>query len=163
MGESQQIARVTISQKTILKIKDVYDFMYDLVTSQGFDVSEKEFIKKDTESSFEWDCYRWVDDYVQFKIWLKCKISEESQVKVKRDGVTEPMIKADVKLVMKGSLITDWQGRWEAKSPILKFLKGLYDHFLFGPMINEKKKALIDMIYINENEVKSFFELPRYM
>ncbi|HLE06737.1 MAG TPA: hypothetical protein VI790_05250, partial [Candidatus Nanoarchaeia archaeon] len=82
MGESQQVAKVTVSQKTILKIKDVYDFIYDLVTSQGFDVVEKEFIKKDTESSFEWDCYRWVDDYVQFKIWLKCKISEESQVKV---------------------------------------------------------------------------------
>ncbi|MFA5406056.1 MAG: hypothetical protein WC307_01750 [Candidatus Nanoarchaeia archaeon] len=162
MSEEQQVAKAVISQQSVFKIKDFYDFLYDLVKSIGFDTIEDEFRKSPEETVFEWTCLRWVDDYIKFKIWIKVKITDAKGVKVKRGEIAESMSKASVDMTIKGFIVTDWQNRWENK-PLIKLLKGFYDKYLFKPIIEDQRKTINSKVYLIENEVKSFFELPRFM
>jgi len=162
MSEEQEIVSVKVNQKSVFKVKDFYSFVFELVNSQGFDIFEKVFKKDGNDTVFEWDCYNWVDDYVKLKIWLKCSIRGAERVKVKRQGIAESMEKASVEIKIKGKIITDWNDRWEA-NPLVKFLKGLYDKYLFKPSFEQYKKTVTDNVYLIENEIKSFFELPRFM
>jgi len=162
MPEEQQIVKVVIDKQSVFKIKDLYDFSYNLVTSLGFDVFEKFFIKKGDDTVFEWDCWRWVDDYFAYKIWLKVKVLGAKSVKVKRGGIEEPMQKAEVKVTIKGKFVTDWQRRWGA-NPLTKFFKGLFDKYLMGSTVDARRKELKDKVFLVENELKSFFDLPRFM
>jgi len=162
MSEEQQVAKAVVSQQSVFKVKDFYEFLYDLVKSLGYDIIEDEFRKDGGETVFEWSCFRWVDDYLKFKIWIKAAITDAKSVKVKRGGVTESMSKAKASMTIKGFVVTDWQNRWE-NNPLIKFLKGVYDKYLFKPVLDDQKKILKDKVYLIENEVKSFFELPRFM
>ncbi len=162
MSEVQQIAKIVIQKKSVFKIKDFYDFLYKLVTSLGFDVLEDLYNNSEGNTSIEWSCIKFVDDYVQYKIWIQCKFNNANKVKVKREGITESMVKADVKITIKPKVITDWQSRWDT-NPVTKFLKGLYDKYLFKPTFDDRKKELLEFSNLISSEVKSFFELPRFI
>lgn len=162
MAEEQQVIKSVINKQSIFKVKDFYDFFYNLVSSFGFDIFEDSFVKKGSDTAFEWTSTKEVDDYTKYKLWSKAKILGAKTVKVKREGVPEPMQKAEVIMTLKGKIVTDWQNRW-GTNPITKFLKGLYDKYLLGSTFESRKKELISVVNIIENELKSFFELPRFM
>jgi len=162
MAEQQQVASIVIQQKSVFKLKDFYNFLYNLVESQGFTVFEDIYSREGENASFEWSCKKWVDDYVQYLIWIGCSFEGIKPVKVKRGEIVEPMEKVDVKVTIKPKIITDWQARW-GTNPVTKFLKGLYDKYLFGPTLESRKKELLEHANLIANEIKSFFDLPRFM
>ena len=162
MAEEQQVIKVSINKQSIFKFKDFYDFYYNLVTSLGFDIFEDTFFRKGDNTAFEWTCTKDVDDYTKYKIWSKCKVLKAKTVKVKREGIPETMEKADVSVVAKGKIVTDWQNRWGA-NPLTKFLKGLFDKYLLKSTFDSRKKEIIGIVNLIENELKSFFDLPRFM
>jgi len=162
MAQEQHIVKVVINKQSVFKIKDFYDFFYDLITSIGFDVFEDVFVKKAGDTNFQWSCLKWVDDYLKYKIWINTKIIGAKSVKVKKEGFPEVMDKAEVHITIKGKLITDWQDRW-GTNPLTKFFKGIFDKYLLGPTLGDRKKELLEKVYLVENELKSFFDLPRFM
>jgi len=162
MAQEQQVAKVKISKQSVFKIKDLYDFYFNLMGSLGFDVFEDYFTKKDDDTIWEWTCRRWVDDYFHYKFWTKVKVLGAKDVKVKREGVEEPMVKAEVVISIKAKIVTDWQNRW-GTNPLTKFFKGLFDKYLVKNTTDDRKKELREKVYVVENELKSYFELPRFL
>lgn len=164
--EKQQIASVMAKPKGVFDMKDYYKFLYQLITSLGYIVNEKDYSQKDVASGkdieFHWICEMLVSDYTKFEIWIECKVRGLQDVQVMREGVKEKKNKGEVELTIKGSIITDWQDRWE-KQPLLKFLKGFFDRYLHKPTFEGYITRLWENVYLVENEVKAFFELPRFM
>ncbi len=162
MAEARQISKVVINKKAIFKFKEFYDFLYQLVSSQGFAVKEDIFSNDGVNASFEWTCVSLVDDYTKYSLWIQVKVEGLQPVKVKRGKIVEPQEKATVKVTMKGKIVTDWQNRW-GTNPVTKFLKGVFDKYLLGSVIKSREKELNRKVNIIKDEVKSFFDLPRFM
>ncbi len=166
MVETRQIASVTLKQKSIFDMGDYYKFLYQLITSLGYIVNEDDYSQKDTPSGkeieFHWTCEMEVDDYTKFKIWIECKVRGLQDVQVVREGIKEKKNKGEVELTIKGHILTDYKDRWE-KNPVLKFLKGFYDRYLYKPTFEGYIEKIWENVYLIENEVKAFFELPRFM
>ncbi len=162
MAEETSVITVKLNQKSVFKIKDFYTFLYNTINNQGFTIFEDEFSSNGPVVSFEWSCEKKVDDYIKYKLWLSTKITKEKDVVVKRGEISEPMIRAQVEFKLKGIIVTDWQNRWET-NPFVKFLKAIYDRYLYKSTFDLRKKKLVEIVNLIENEVKSFFELPRFL
>lgn len=164
MSEELDLIRVIINQQSIFSTKDYLEFVTNLVKSLGFYIVEDSFTKKPDSLSFFWLCMQEVDDYVRYRVEFTSGITGIKPVKVKRESITHSLEKGEVKVVLKGIFITDWQTppRWESRL-LIKVLKSVYDNFFMKPILDEKKKALKDKVLLMENEIKSFFESPRFM
>lgn len=159
------IIRGAINQKgVVVSIPDYMDFITNLVKSLGFYVIEDRFTSKPDTLAFFWRCQAEVDDYIQYRVEFNNNFTGMKPVKMKREGITQSLQRADVNISFKGVFITDWfgPGRWESR-PITKFLKSLYDMIFMKPLLDERKAALRNKVMLMENEIKSFFNLPRFV
>lgn len=164
--EKQQVASDMVKSVGVFVMGDYYKFLYQLITSLGYAVGEDDYTQKDTpggkEIEFHWTCAMEIDDYTKFSLWLECKVRRMEEVQVVREGIKEKKNKGEVELTIKGTIITDYNNKWE-KQPLLKFLKGFFDRYLYKPTFDEYFQRIWENVYLVANEVKAFFELPRFM
>lgn len=145
---------------------DYYKLLFDLLRGLGYDVEEHKYSHKTSPTgdalAIEWVALKKVDDYSAFKIWAKTGVTNLEKVQVQIGGRPFTKNKGSCSLELKCMVLTDYENRWEI-NPLLKFLKGLYDVYFYKSTFDTwKGKVILDMHTV-ENEMKSFFNMQRFM
>ncbi len=167
MGETDQIIKKKLSYSGVFDLKEFYEMLAGVIGSLGYEISEGDHKFKGKSYAFIWNCDKQVDDYSQLSIWLRFDGTSLKEVEVDDNGVKRKMYQGDIYILFKGSVTTDYGGRWEA-NPYLVFLKGFFDKYLYG---RQGSPALAKGAYaswvksidsdVKEviNEIKSFLHL----
>ena len=166
MAEEMMVSKAKASFTGIFSMDDYYRLLFDLFRGLGYDVEENKYSHKTSptgdELAIEWNAVKKVDDYSQFKIWAKTEVRDLEKVQVQVGGRPYTKNKGFCSIEMKAHIVTDYENRWEI-NPMLKFLKGIYDVYFYKSTLDTwKTKVILDMHTV-ENEVKSFFNMQRFM
>lgn len=163
MVEAQDVIKVGINQEAIFRFREYYDFAYNMIKARGFDIVEDSFNRTDEDVVFHWSCTRRIDPYVEYLLKIEQKMLGMKSVKVNIGGINEPMNKARVNITIRGIAVTSWEIQYTRNDPKWKFLKGFIDKYFFKQTIDTKKGALKDEVFFIENEMKSFFDLKKFV
>jgi len=152
MPEEETIAKAKIKYKGSFDLGDAYDVLHDLFVTMGFTVEEskyKETVKGDKKDlQITWDCEKNVDDYTKFIISVNFFILGFS-----KQG-------ADAEINFKCKLRTDYEGRWDA-NPFLKFMKGVFQKYLYRGTYAEWKTQVRDEMYQIKTELESYLRVEK--
>lgn len=164
--EEISITKARIKHKGIFDFGDYYRILYDMFRGMGYDVEEQKYKHKSKpegdEVEIEWSCYKKVDDYSLFRIWAKTLVIGLQTVPVPVEGVQVKKNSGDTELELKCFIQTDYTNRWETH-PFLKFLKGIYDMYLYRSTFESWKQKITTEMLTVENEIKAYFQMQRFM
>ncbi len=147
MVEKETIFSSKIKSSGIFNFSSFYQFCYDwLKTETNLNLSEDKYTEKLSGDSknieIEWTGFRKVTDYFKFEIKVRFRILGLTNVEINQDGRKIKTNKGDVEMTVKGTLIRDWQGKFEVNA-IKKFLRSIYEKWVITARIEEYEGKLI--------------------
>jgi hypothetical protein len=158
--------------KTILKHKGVFNFekfhkhFYSIINANGYLIVSDAHQQKDKsngqEVEVDWDFEKIIDDYTKFKIHVHYIITGLKKVVIKKGDHDINTNEGNVGIKITGLIITDWQNIWE-KTPFLRKLKGFYERYLFKKTLDNYWNEVTGEVFLFENEMKAFFDLPKFL
>ncbi len=164
MSEELLVSKVNVNYSGRFNLKKFYRFLSKLFSEYNYTINENVYKYSASQKllEIEWKCTREIDDYTQFKIMVWITGRGMEKVKVKKGDVIEEYDKGDIDVTMKAFLVTDYNDKWE-NNPILKFLKGIYEKYLYKSTLDQLQEKILSELYSIQNEIKSFFNLSRMM
>jgi hypothetical protein len=163
MAEKDQIFNSKIKYDGILSFRDFYKFCYDwLAEEEGFDVAEEKYKEKlagnEKGIEIEWTATKKVTDYFKLEIKVKFKIDRLTDVEINQNGVKIKMNKGGVETAVKGTLIRDYDGKFEQNS-FMKFLRGIYEKWVIASRVEQFENKLIGICNEFLNQSKAYLDL----
>lgn len=77
---------------------------------------------------------------------------------VEQDGKKVSTNKGEVGIVIKATLVRDYEERWEDK-PIWKFLRGIYEKYVIRTTVDEYEDSLEDKAKEYLKDMKAFLQI----
>ncbi|MFC1728163.1 hypothetical protein ACFLZ7_01700 [Nanoarchaeota archaeon] len=137
----------------------------DFFRTRGFDKRELSNVESVRPSGKHIELvlmpWKTVTDYARYEIKVKIDMDNLKEVDVKKDGAKLKLNQGKIKFVFDSYLLTDIEGRWEAK-PIFFFIRTFVDKFFFRFYTSKWEEQLIQYTKELHGEVKSFLNLNRY-
>lgn len=162
MAEKDQVYKGKIIQKGIFNFKDVYEFLYDYLGDENYDVDEVKYVEKikgdEKDMEIIWNCTKEVSDYFKNEITLTWAILGMKKAKVKKGDQEIIMDSGTVEIKFTAALIKDYESRWENNAP-MKFLRGLYDRYIIRNKIDEYNVKVWEEIHDIIEQTKSFLAI----
>lgn len=160
--EKDRIFSGKVSQRGIFNFKDFYEFLYDYLTDENYDVFEEKYSEKidgDSKSvEIKWTATKEISDYFKFEISLFWRITGMKKVKVKKEGNEITMDSASIEIKFDAVLVKDYENRWETNA-VFKFLRGLYDRYIIKTRIDDYEVKLFQEINELISQTKSFLAI----
>ena len=152
------IPALKIEQEAVFNFADLYKLMKSWFDFHRYDFYEREHVdisQEEAKSDFlKWEAERKVDDYVKFHIEMRIKL-----INVKEVHLKESMgVQGGINIKFESFLEKDYEDNWE-KNFFIKFVRGLYDHFLLRDRFARYGNELKDETYDIFNQVKAFLRL----
>ncbi|MBU2496796.1 MAG: hypothetical protein KJ767_01945 [Nanoarchaeota archaeon] len=163
MVEFDKVISLMIRQKAgLFQFKELYGFAYRWLTSEEFEVDEKEYTEKikpyGKEIFIEWRARRRISDYFRFYIQVVITVLGMTEVEVKKDDQKIKLNRAEIRIDVNSFLEKDYENRWET-SPVAKFMRGVYDRYLIrGRILQYEVKLREETINLVE-QLKAFLAL----
>lgn len=164
MAEEDKVFTSKIKYTGIFTFKDFYKFCHEWLVEETkvTEFEEGKYSEKlvgdKKEIDIEWTCQRKLSDYFKEKIKSKFTIRQLREVKVKKDGAEVDANSGDVELKVDGSLIKDYQGKFEMTG-FRKFLRSVYEKYV----IHSRLEALQEKVISDCNEylgqAKAFLDI----
>ena len=157
MAEKDIIYTGKLKQKGIFNFKDFYEFSYDWLKEEGYDVFENKYSEKVAGDSKDleiiWRAERKISDYFKYVITMDTYIWGLKKVKVKKEDKEISMDSGYLEIKFKAILEKDYENRWE-NHPFFKFLRGVYEKYIIRSRIEDYEDNLIEEImeFISENK-----------
>jgi hypothetical protein len=162
MAEKDPIFKTKVKYTGIWDFKQVYRFLYDWFSDNGYKVKETgytEKIKADgKEIEIKWDASKKVSDYFKFQIKTDWLILGMTETEVQKEGAKMKMNKGYLEVAFSAVLVKDYEHRWE-NTAILKFLRGVYDRYIIKGRIESYEDALLTEIDELIAQAKSFLAI----
>ncbi|VVB75848.1 Uncharacterised protein [Candidatus Tiddalikarchaeum anstoanum] len=163
---------VFIVGKTVVTVKNVmfdyksfYRILHKTISDKGYWIEEKSYTNVPGENKnsmdFYWLCQKDVDDYSRYRIEVQAKFEVENVTALKNNQKAE-MEKGDGSILLRASLVTDYDSKWE-ENPILNFFKVLFENIFERSSISKYLNDVKTEMFEVENEMKSFFNIQRMM
>ena len=146
---------------------DFYTLLWRTLKDLGYVVVEENYKRSVSgggeEINISWSAFKNVDDYSRFKIGIRILILGLKKQEVKLpNGATVKKDKGNIFLTFSVSIQTDYLNKWETH-PLLKFLKGFYDYYIYRKQIESLTSKVLEELGSLENEVKSYFQMATFM
>ena len=163
MAEKETIFSSKIKYNGIFNFKDFYSFCYTwLKENFGLDLIESEYsesLEGDSKNiDIKWSGSKNVSDYFKFEVGIKFKIIKLTKVEISQGGGKFSTNKGNIELAVTGTLIRDWQGKFEV-SAIQKFLRSVYEKWIISSRISEFEGALIGGCDEFLSQAKAYLDL----
>lgn len=163
MVEKETIFSSSIKYTGIFSFKDFYKFCYEWLTEDtNLDIAEDQYKEKLTGDSkditIKWTGSRKLTDYFKLEAKAKFEVKDLTQVEIARGDVKMKTNKGEIKLVLKGILIRDWQGKFE-RSGFQKFLKEIYDKWIIPSRIEQMEDKIIGDLDEFLSQAKAWLDL----
>lgn len=161
MGEAIEVLKNKVKQGGVFNFKELYNFLYDWICDQEYDVYEKRYSVKNLgdakEISLEWECTQNVSDYFKYTISVNWLILGMKDAEVQRDNKKIKMNSGTLEINFKGTITRDYNQNWEKS--IFKKLRRIYDQFIIRARIEEYEDKLIEDIEDLKAQCKAFLDL----
>jgi len=162
MAEKNKIYETKVKHSGIFDFREVYSFLYTVLTDMEYSVEEKTYSEKtkgdQKEIELYWVAKRKVSDYFRFQIKVDWRILRMTNAEVVKDGVKTSVNKGDFECKIYCFLEKDYENRWE-NSPLMKFLRGIYDKYIIKSTVEgyeaQIEKETLDIV----NQLKAFLAL----
>jgi len=147
MAEEETIFSSNMKYKGILSFKDYYKFCYDwLVEELSLTVIEKKYkekLKGDAKDiEIKWVCEKEITDYFKFRMKVDFMIINLKEIEVTKGNVKEKTNHGEAKLIVKGILVRDYDGKFE-RSAFRKFLRGIYEKWVITSRVKQFEEDVI--------------------
>ncbi len=162
MADKEEIIKEKLEHSGIWDFKGFYKFAHSWLEEEDYDVEEQKYSEtvagQSRNINFEWKATKSQTDYFKNELKVKFEVKELTEVEVEIDGKKKRMNKGKISVEIKGTLISDKEGKWDA-TPFYQFIKQVYTKYVV-PARTENMQSRItgDVIGLKE-ELKSFLEL----
>jgi hypothetical protein len=142
----------------------LYAAIIDWCKSHGYKWDEETYKHKvpsprGAESEWAWYAEKDVTDYIKYKISMKVHTWDGTEVEVIKDKKKKKLTNARFQIIMNGTIITDWQKRWE-KNRFTRFLGRLYEeHIIRKKIENNYHDDLYYRLWNLQAIIKKFFNM----
>jgi len=162
MVEKSRVYKGNLKQKGIYNFKDFYEFLYDYLVDENYDIFETKYTEKIEGESKNleiiWTATREISDYFRYEMKLHWFVLGMKKIKVKKEGKEITMDSGTMEIKFEAYLQKDYENRWE-NHPSWKFLRGLYDRYIIKSRIDEYGMALMDEVNETIAQAKSFLAI----
>jgi len=162
MAEKDRIYKGKIKQSGIFSFKDFYEFMYDYLMDENYDIFEDKYVEKlkgeTKDIEVKWTATKEISDYLKFEITAYWIVLGLKKVKVKKEGQELIMDSGSIEIKFEAFIVKDWENRWET-SPFWKFMRGLYDRYIIKSRVDDSEVKLFHEINELISESKSFLAI----
>ncbi|MCK5321185.1 hypothetical protein KAJ38_01280 [Candidatus Pacearchaeota archaeon] len=162
MAEKKEVYKQKLKQKGYWNYVDLYNFCFDWLKDEGYNVKEKEYVEKlssfGKEIMLKWVASKKVTDYFKNEIEVNWHILGMKDAEVEQDGKKVSTNKGEVGIVIKATLVRDYEERWEDK-PIWKFLRGIYEKYVIRTTVDEYEDSLEDKAKEYLKDMKAFLQI----
>ncbi|MCD4760080.1 hypothetical protein K8R33_04285 [archaeon] len=165
MSETINLVTISIKDKGIFDLDELYKVMKRWLDREGYGNEEKNFkeelyverIKGDSKQiEIRWVGEKIGSDYFSNRIKINFLIINLKEIEIEIDGKKIPMKKGQIKLDIKSDLVKDRQNKWQSD-----FFRKIYENTIVNKRIDDywgyyygKTNSFID-------EIKEFLELRR--
>ena len=138
-------------------VKWFEDHGYDMLGTKNFE----EIYEQDKKIVFELIPYKKVTDYHKFevRVFVICESLKEAEVELK--GVKHRLVKGNVFFTFDGTLVTDYENRFEGKAQLF-FFRTLVDKYIFKSHTRNYEQELTREVKEAEEEIKAYLNMFRY-
>jgi len=162
MGEKEKVTELKIKHSGIFDFREVYSFIYTLLSDLEYSVEEKNYAEKtkgdQKEIEVNWMAKRKISDYFKFIIKVDVRTFRMTNADVVKDGVKTSVNKGDFEVKFTAFLEKDYENRWE-NTAFLKFLRGLYEKYIISSTIRSYCGMLEDEANSLTNQTKALLDL----
>ena len=162
MAEKDRIYKGKVKQTGIFSFKDLYEFLYDYLTDQNYDIFEDKYTEKlkgdSKDMEIKWTATKEVTDYFRYEFYAHWVIVGLKKVKVKKDGEELVMDQGTIEIKFEAHLVKDYEHRWE-NNPFWKFLRAIYDRYLIKSRTTDYENDLFSEINEIVKQTKSFLAI----
>jgi hypothetical protein len=163
MAEEQDIFSSKIKHDGVFSFKDLYKFCYDWLTEEtGLSVSENEYSEKISGDAknieVKWTGTKKVTDYFKFKVSVKFRVIGLKNIEAIQEGTKINTNKGSIEISIKGTLIRDYQGKFE-KSSTQKFMRSIYEKWVIPSSIDQFEGDLAGKCDTFLGQAKSWLDL----
>ncbi|MEK6872133.1 MAG: hypothetical protein AABX16_04490 [Nanoarchaeota archaeon] len=162
MAEKDKVYKSRVKQTGVFNFKDLYEFLYDYLSDQNYDIFEDKYVEKlkgdSKDVEIKWTAVKSVSDYFRFEITLYWLALGLKKVKVKRDGEEIIMDHGTIEIKFEAILVRDIQNRWEY-NPFAKFLRGLYERYIIRSRLDDYEIKLFEEVSEMIKQTKSFLAI----
>jgi hypothetical protein len=149
MPEKDVIFSSAIKYTGNFDFREFYQFCFDWISEQiGMsNLAEAEYFEKVSGDAKDIDI-KWVGsikltDYFKFELEAKYKVIALKEVEVVRDGVKMKTNNGQIKATVKGTLIRDWDGKFES-GPRNKFLRSIYEKWVIPARVEQMEDRVAE-------------------
>jgi len=149
MAEKDQIFSSYVSYNGIFSFPDFYKFCYQWLTEEtdlapfSEDKYAEKLIGNGKDIEIKWTGLKKVTDYFKFEVKVKFEIVGLTEVEIEQGGAKVKTNKGKIKVVVKGTLIRDYEGKFE-KDAFRKFLRSIYEKWIIKSRIDQFEGKLSD-------------------
>jgi hypothetical protein len=162
MSEKDTVFKGKIKQTGIFSFKDLYNFIYDWLREESYDVYEKSYNEKVSGDSKQieiaWIAEREISDYFKFQVKINWIILGMKSIDVQKDNQKIKMDSGSLELRFTTLLIKDYEDRWENR-PYWKFLRGIYERYIVKSRIEDYQVKLLIEVEDLIAQCKSFLAI----
>lgn len=163
MAQKKDVYKEKLVQVGYWNYTEVYTMLFNWLKDHNYSITEKMYKEKlsggGKEILIEWDAGKKVTDYFKYTINLNWHILGMKDAEVEIEGKKMKTNKGELEIVFKGTLVKDYEKRWEDK-PIHKFMRGLYEEYIIRKTISEYESDLEDQTKELITDLKAFLRIP---
>ncbi|MEK6872132.1 MAG: hypothetical protein AABX16_04485 [Nanoarchaeota archaeon] len=162
MAESDRVFKGKVKQSGVFNFKDFYEFLYDLLMEEGYDVVESKYAetKKSPDAKnveITWKANKNISSYFKFSLTLRWLVQGLTKVKVKKDGEEISMDSASTEIDFTAELIKDPDNVW--KKSYLAYLRELYDEYIIKQRIEDHEVKIFEEVNEVINSMKAYLAI----
>ena len=163
MAEKDNIFSSKIKYDGLIDFKEFYKFCYQWLSEEaGLNLIEGKYAEKISGDAkgidVEWKGMRKVTDYFMFQVDIKFKVLNLTNVEITQDGKKLKMNKGSVEVGIKGTLVRDYEGKFE-KTSSQKFMRSIYEKWVIHSRIQEYEGKLVGDCNEFLSQAKAFLDL----
>jgi hypothetical protein len=162
MAEKSEVYKEKLKHKGFFSYSDYYNFCYNWLKDEGYNIAEDEYTEKITgggkEIQIKWKASKKVSDYVKNELRVEWHILGMSDAEVEVEGKKTKTNKGEVKITLTATIIKDYESRWD-ETVFLKFLRGVYDRYIIRETVKKYEDRLEDKAKDYIAQMKSFLNL----
>ncbi len=147
MSERELIYKSKVKQRGLFDFRDLYEFSYDWLLDENYDVFERKYTEKvkgeSKDVEVKWEATKEISDYFRFMYVIEWVIHGMKSVEVKKGSRTIKMDSGVIDIRFKAYLVKDYENRWE-NHPFWKFLRGIYDRYIIRTRVEQYQEKLME-------------------
>ena len=166
MSEKKLVVdQMKITYEGIFDLNGLYRTIDSWFYEKGYDKYEKKNYEQvlPTGKDIEIELLPWkkTTDYFQHILRIRMKFVNVKDVEVEKKGVKLKLQQGKIMMIFDAYLESDYEQKW-SKTPMLFFLRTLYDKYIFKKYFEKQEKWLTNDLFQMHGKIQQFLNLHRY-